>query len=89
MIRDSGQPITVYGASWCGDTRRSRAWLDRRGVPYRYVDIEEDPSGEAVVRRVNGDVRPIPVLTFPDGSYLVEPADDELAAKIGPGAPTA
>lgn len=83
MIVDSGQPLAVYGASWCGDTQRARAWLDGRGIEYRYIDIDDDAGGEALVRRVNGGDRSIPILLFSDGSYLVEPSDRELAAKLG------
>ena len=34
--------ITVYGADWCEDTRRSLRHLRRLGVPHRYVNIDED-----------------------------------------------
>jgi glutaredoxin-related protein len=36
--------ITVYGTDWCGDTIRTIQHLDGLGVPYDYVDIEQDPS---------------------------------------------
>ncbi|MDF2574696.1 MAG: NrdH-redoxin, partial [Agromyces sp.] len=34
--------ITMYGADWCGDCRRSKALLDRRGVDYDYIDLERE-----------------------------------------------
>ena len=43
--------ITMYGAEWCGDCRRSKALLDRRGVDYDYVDLEVVSSTAPTVRR--------------------------------------
>lgn len=48
-------PILFYGTAWCGDCRRSKALLERHGVDYTYVDLEEHPAlVEEVVRRNNG-----------------------------------
>lgn len=74
--------ITMYGADWCGDCRRARAWFDANGVAYDYIDlVENHDETERVLERNNG-VRRIPVIVFDDDSHLVEPTDDELAAKV-------
>ena len=39
--------VKVYGADWCEDTRHAREYLDRLGVQYQYVDIEQDESAAA------------------------------------------
>jgi thioredoxin reductase (NADPH) len=36
--------ITVYGAYWCPDCRRSKLFLGEHQIPYAWVDIEEDPE---------------------------------------------
>ncbi len=82
MIRDSGQPITVYGTARCAGTRRVRAWFDGRRQPYRYVDIDADRTVEPLIQRVTDGRRTTPVITFPDGAYLVDPSERELAAKL-------
>ena len=75
--------ILFYGAEWCGDCRRSKAFLDRHDVSYTYVDLEEHPALiEEVVRRNDG-LQSIPTIVFPDGSHLTEPSDRELGAKLG------
>ena len=74
--------IVMYGADWCGDCRRAKAYLDERGVPYRYVDVAADPSMMDVVSRYNGGATNIPVIVFPDGSHLTEPSNDTLATKL-------
>lgn len=75
--------ILFYGAEWCGDCRRSKAFLEEHDISYTYVDLEEHPALiEEVVRRNDG-LRSIPTIVFPDGSHLTEPSDRELGAKLG------
>ena len=38
--------VTVYGAYWCPDCRRAKKFLGEQFVPYKWVDIEEDKTGE-------------------------------------------
>jgi mycoredoxin len=73
--------ITMYGADWCRDCRRSKALLDGQGIAYRYVDVEVSKEAADEAMAVSG--RPnIPVIVFPDGSHLVEPSDETLRAKL-------
>jgi thioredoxin reductase (NADPH) len=75
--------ITVYGAYWCPDCRRSRQFLGERQIPYNWVNIEQDKQGEQVVLQANDGKRIIPTIVFADGSLLVEPNNAQLAAKLG------
>ncbi|MBW1980540.1 MAG: FAD-dependent oxidoreductase [Deltaproteobacteria bacterium] len=75
--------ITVYGAYWCPDCRTSKQFLGEHQIPYNWVNIEEDREGEEFVIRTNRGKRIIPTIVFPDGSFLVEPTNAELAAKLG------
>lgn len=75
--------ITGYGASWCADCRRAQAFLDQHDVPYRWVDLEEHPEAQEIVERYNNGKRIIPTILMTDGSVLVEPSNEELAAKLG------
>ena len=38
--------ITVYGAHWCPDCRRSNQSLGEHQIPYDWVDIEQDQKAE-------------------------------------------
>jgi thioredoxin reductase (NADPH) len=78
----SDAEITVYGAHWCPDCRRSKQFLGEHQIPYNWVDIEQDPQAEAFVIEKNDGKRIIPTITFADGSFLVEPSNAELAAKL-------
>lgn len=75
--------LMVYGAIWCSDCRRTKRLLDARGVPYIWIDLEQEPEAVAVVERINGGMRSIPTLRFPDGSVMVEPSDAALLRKLG------
>jgi glutaredoxin len=78
-----GRPerLTVYGAEWCRDCRRSKAVLDVRRVDYDYVDLVADPARADEAEALTGR-KSIPVLVFPDGEHLVEPTNSELCAKL-------
>lgn len=73
--------ITVYGADWCSDCRRSKALLEREGVDYRWIDVDADETAAAKALALTGRTS-IPVVVFPDGAYLVEPSDEALRAKL-------
>jgi thioredoxin reductase (NADPH) len=75
--------ITVYGAHWCPDCRRSKHFLGEHQIPYQWVDIEQDKQAEQFVIETNQGKRIIPTITFGDGSFLVEPTNADLAAKLG------
>jgi thioredoxin reductase (NADPH) len=75
--------VTVYGAYWCPDCRRSKKFLGEQFIPYRWIDIEQDLAGEAYVLQKNDGKRIIPMIVFEDESFLVEPTNAELAKKLG------
>jgi thioredoxin reductase (NADPH) len=75
--------ITIYGAYWCPDCRRSKQFLGEHQIAYTWIDIEQDADAERFVIETNGGKRIIPTITFADGSFLIEPSNADLAAKIG------
>ena len=75
--------LLVYGASWCPDCRRAKQFLASHRVAYDWVDLEEHPDKTAEVEARNDGKRIIPTIVFPDGSFLAEPSNDELADRIG------
>jgi glutaredoxin len=75
--------VYVYGANWCPDCRRAKQFLTDWGVPFRWLDVEADQEARQYVLQVNGGRLIIPVVVFPEGDYLVEPTNGELAARLG------
>lgn len=75
--------IKLIGADWCPDCRRSKTFLSQQRIAYEYINMELSPEAQAQVEQINGGKRIIPTILFPDGSFLVEPTNDELADKLG------
>ena len=77
----SENKVTMYGAEWCGDCRRSKKFLDTNQVNYTYVDVEHDEAGKEKAIEISGK-KSIPVIAFSDGTHLVEPSDNDLKKKL-------
>ena len=75
--------ITVYGADWCEDTRRSQRLLRRLHVPYHYVNIDEDLDGLDRAKALNVGARRTPTIDLGlGGPALVEPDNETLTAAL-------
>ncbi|QCR20405.1 glutaredoxin family protein [Agrococcus sp. SGAir0287] len=75
------EQITMFGAEWCRDCRRTKAQLNGLGVPYRYVDLEAEPDAVEVARDISGRTQ-IPVVVYPDATHHVEPSNADVEAKL-------
>src|SRR5260370_7081260 len=64
--------IKIYATNWCGDCRMARRWFDAHGVPYEYINIEEDDRAAEYVVRVNHVARTVPTIFFPNASLPVK-----------------
>lgn len=74
--------ITMYGADWCGDCRRSKRLFEELDIQVNHVDVEADPRAAEKVKEINGGAQSIPVIVFSDGTHLTEPSDNDLKAKL-------
>ena len=59
--------LTVYSTTWCGYCVRLKKMLDREGIQYDEVNIEEDEAAAMLVENVNGGNRTVPTVVFADG----------------------
>jgi mycoredoxin len=66
--------LTMYSTPWCGYCYRLKAQLDREGIGYEVVDIEQDPAAAEFVMSVNGGNQTVPTVRFADGSTLTNPS---------------
>lgn len=73
--------IEVFGADWCPLTARAREHLDDLNVPYRYINIEEDPTAAAWVREQSAGKEKIPTIKI-GGTVLIEPSNEELDREL-------
>jgi len=73
--------ISMYGADWCGDCRRTKSQLTELGVEFEYLDVDANRDYKA--RAVEISSKPnIPVVVFPDKTHLVEPSNSEIERKL-------
>jgi mycoredoxin len=75
-------PIIVYSTPWCGHCHRLKRQLDREGIAYVEVDIEQRPEAAEVVMRVNKGTQTVPTLVFPDGTALGNPSVAQVKAHL-------
>ncbi|MEU3446138.1 mycoredoxin [Streptomyces thermolilacinus] len=60
--------VTMYSTTWCGYCRRLKSMLDREGIAYTEINIEQDPESAAFVEKVNNGNQTVPtVLVTPNG----------------------
>jgi mycoredoxin len=77
------EPVTMYTTTWCPDCHRARSFLKQRGVAYREVNIEDDPSAEAIVIQANQGKRKVPTLKVGDRYFACSPFNPvQLATEL-------
>lgn len=78
------EKLTMYSTTWCGYCRRLKSQLDREGIDYAEVDIEQVPDAAEFVMSVNGGNQTVPTVYFPNGTALTNPTlaqvKEQLAA---------
>jgi mycoredoxin len=74
--------LTMYSTTWCGYCMRLKRMLDREGIAYAEVNIEEDPAAAEFVMRVNRGSRTVPTVVFPGGAALTNPSIDQVKAAL-------
>jgi mycoredoxin len=74
--------LTVYTTSWCPFSRRLVTDLDRAGIEFTDIDVDDSPAAAAIVQSLNNGNRTVPTVVFPDGSSLTNPALAKVQAKL-------
>ncbi|MDQ0789061.1 mycoredoxin [Streptomyces sp. B3I7] len=65
--------VTMYSTTWCGYCRRLKSQMDREGISYNEINIEQDPQSAAFVEKVNEGNQTVPtvLVVSPSGSETV------------------
>jgi len=82
-----GAGLRIVGSKYSPDTRRVRDFAARNRLPYRWLDLEADPSAEALLAEFGVAPQDTPVVIV-HGRLLRNPGNAELAAAIGLPAPS-
>lgn len=75
--------ITMFSTEWCGYCKRLKLMLDKTGIAYTIVDIENTPGTEELVKSVNGGNAVVPTLVYPDGTTATNPTLNDVKAALG------
>ena len=75
--------VRLVGHRWSARAHEIKDYLARNQVPYRWVDVEDDPEAARIVTSAGVDPGRDPLLVFPDGSHLLAPSNVEIAEKVG------
>ncbi len=64
--------ITMYSTDWCGYCERAKALLERRGLPYEEIRIDQEPNFRERLHELTGGwtVPQIVIDETPIGGYL-------------------
>ena len=74
--------VTMYSTQWCGYCFRLRKQLDREGIAYEVVDIEQVPDAALTVEQVNNGNQTVPTLVYSDGSAQTNPSVAQVREKL-------
>jgi len=74
--------VTMFSTTWCGYCARLKTQLDREGIAYTEVNIEDDPASAEFVMEVNNGNQTVPTLLFPDGSAATNPSVLEVKKRL-------
>ncbi len=72
----------MYSTPWCGYCHRLRGQLDREGIAYDVVDIEQVPEAALIVEQVNRGNQTVPTLVYADGSAHTNPSVADVRVKL-------
>lgn len=74
--------ITMYSTPWCGYCKRLKGQLERAGIPYDEINIEQQPEAAQIVAEVNGGNQTVPTVVLPDGSALTNPSVAQITERL-------
>ena len=74
--------VTMYTTNWCGYCMRLKKLMQREGIEFAEVNIEEVDGAADVVMAANGGNQTVPTLVFTDGTALTNPSIDQVKAQL-------
>lgn len=67
MIADARQlDVTMYSTGWCPYCERARALLQRKGIAFNEVKVDEDPAQRRTMLERSGGRRTVPQIFIGD-----------------------
>ncbi|MDX6206875.1 MAG: thioredoxin reductase [Frankiales bacterium] len=83
LLIEEGEGVTVIGSRYSPDSQRLSDFAARNRVPYRFVDLEQDPVGESVLRQLRIRPSQAPIVLCGPALVLRNPSNEELGDALG------
>ena len=77
------QGVRVIGHQWSPHSTEIRDFLGRNFVPHQWLNVETEEDAKQVLKTTGVDCSALPIVVFPDGSFLSKPPAAEIAHKLG------
>ncbi|MDB2606962.1 FAD-dependent oxidoreductase [Zobellia sp.] len=61
--------ILLYGADWCPDCQRAKAYLQDNGINFQYIEVDKHQWAADLVEKTNKGKRIIPTIFIDDTHY--------------------
>jgi len=74
--------VTIFSTTWCGYCKNLKSQMDKAGISYNEINIEEVAGTAELVASVNGGNQTVPTLIFPDGSTATNPSLAAVQARL-------
>ena len=74
--------IQMYTTPTCGHCSRLKSQLDRVGIDYEEINVEDNPIAAQYVMRLNGGVALVPTVVLPNGSALTNPTVVQIRQRL-------
>jgi len=78
----AGGPI-IIGHADHADVLRLEGFLSRNGHPHQHLDPDTDAEARTLLERFHVDAYLLPIVVCPNGKWLYNPSERELATCIG------
>src|SRR5215204_1853793 len=75
--------VRVLGFRWSPAEHDVKDYLARSRTPYEWLDVETSEEARRLVDELGVSRSELPLVLFPDGTYLLNPAPEALAERIG------
>ena len=75
--------LRVVGDRWSPESHRTRDFLARNRVPYRWFDVEGSEEAREIVASADHGAPKLPLVVYEDGTYAEAPENREIADRIG------
>jgi len=77
------QGVRVIGHQWSPHSTEIRDFLGRNFVPHQWLNVETEEDAKQVLKTTGVDCSALPIVVFPDASFLSKPPAAEIAHKLG------